>query len=232
MKTIAAFIFLCFAFTCKAQLWPEIRPVSFEEVPGSYNTTTAKEELLAFVSGCEISYAAEGRIPYPVEINLRKPIEVDKRDLKVFCWDAAARCWKRSSSSSEIVNDNGQAFVRFTTDIAGIYSLMNTNIPTGKCELILPQAFARGKWKYIERDAGIVSEGSCSSGKMIIRKSFIPPDAELQLAKVGGRGVDKSIPFIGQLYSSLWLDVSTPSQTYMPDAENWSATASVITSKK
>ncbi|MFM7902156.1 MAG: hypothetical protein ACKPAD_09250, partial [Bacteroidota bacterium] len=78
----------------------------------------------------------------------------------------------------------------------------------------------------------IVSEGSCSSGAMIIRKTFIPPDAELQLSKVGGRGVDNTIPFIGQLYSSLWLDVSTPSQTYLPDADKWSATASVITSKK
>ena len=232
MKTIAVFIIMCFAYASKAQLWPEIRPVTFEEVVSVYNTTTAKEELLAFVSGCEISYAAEGRIPYPVEINLRKPIEIDKRDLKVFCWDAAARCWKRSSSSSEVVNENGQAFVRFNTDVAGIYSLMNMNIPKGKCELILPKAFARGKWKYIERDAGIVAEGSCNSGSMIICKSFIPPDAELQLSKVGGGGVDKTIPFIGQLYSSLWLDVSTPSQTYLPDGEKWSATVSVITSKK
>lgn len=232
MKTIAAIIIGCFAYTVKAQLWPEIRPVSFEEVVSTFNTTTAKDELLAYVSGCEISYADEGRIPYPVEINLRKPIEIDKGDLKVFCWDAAARCWRRSSGSSEIVIDNGQAFVRFTTDIAGIYSLMNTNVPKGKCELILPQTLSHGKWKYVEREAGIVSEGSCGSGKMIIRKTVIPPDAELRLSKVGGRGVDKTIPFIGQLYSSLWLDVSTPSQTYLPDEEKWSATASIINSKK
>jgi hypothetical protein len=232
MKTIAAIIIVCFAYAGTAQLWPDIRPVSFEEVASSFNTTTAKDELLSFVSGCEISFPDEGRIPYPVEINLRKPIQMDKRDLKVFCWDAAARCWKRFSSSPEIVKDNGQSFVRFTTDIAGIYSLMNMNVPKGECELTLPKEFARGKWKYIERDAGIVSEGSCSSGKMIIRKTFILPDAELHLSEVGGRGADKIIPFIGQLYSSLWRDVSTPSQTYPPDAEKWSATASVITSKK
>lgn len=232
MKTIAAIILACCALTFEAQICPELRPVTFEEVANSYNTTTAKEELLAFVSGCEITYAAEGRIPYLVEINMQKPLDVDKRNLKIYSWDAAARCWKKSNCSSELVNENGQSFVRFTTDVAGIYSLMNNDVPRGKCELVLPQNFAGGKWKYIERDAGIVAEGSGASGSIIIRKDFITPDAELHLSKVSGRGIDRTIPFIGQLYSSLWLDVTTPSQSYQPDADKWMATTNVITSKK
>jgi len=232
MKTIAAILITCYAITSMAQTWPEIRLIHFDEVASNLNTSTAKDELLSYVSGCEISYAVEGRIPYQVEINFKKPAEIDKRDLKVYCWDAAARCWKRPSGSTTLADENGQAFIRFTTDIAGIYSLMYTNLPKGQCELILPATLNRGKWKYIEREAGIVAEGACNAGSMTIRKAFIPPDAELQFSKVAGNGPDKTIPFIGQLYSSLWTDVSTPSQSYQPDSDKWNATTSVVTSKK